>query len=197
MANHICANGLQEHRNMLHCRSSDSNNGSLHHDSDSELRLHLKGDMLDAAFWNPDQSLLDDWVWAEDGEIVFGDDLELHPRYLAEHDRKFLFDLDDDELSFQDTQEFAQVKTTGFIAFLVAIVDEAFSDEEEAFIEDDRPACLTEAAGTPLELSVYVADVLWNRRGGSVAVAFFALEVWTGVLDQKLTALAGRQKFLD
>ena len=88
----------------------------------------------------------------------------------------------------------------------MTIVDEAFSDEEEAFIEDYRPACLAEAAVTPLELSVYVADVLveldvsvgFTSVGvfeiDVVAVAFFELEVRTGVLDQILMALAGRQE---
>ena len=75
--------------------------------------------------------------------------------------------------------------------FLMAIVGlcEAFGDEEEVFIEDDRFAGFGEPAGTPLELSVYVTDVLVEFNVGVgymsvsileidvVAVAFFELEV--------------------
>ena len=75
--------------------------------------------------------------------------------------------------------------------FLMAIVGlcEAFGDEEEVFIEDDRFAGFGKPAGTPLELSVYVADVLVEFDVGVgnmsvgvleidvVAVAFFELEV--------------------
>jgi hypothetical protein len=146
-------------------------------------------------------------VRAEDGEVGFGDDLELHPRHLAEQNGELLFDLDEDEDSVQDTQAFAQVKTTGFIVFLVAIasVYEALGDEEES-IEDDGPAGFAEAAATPLELSVYVADVLVEldvRVGytslGVVeikveAVVLSELEVRAGVLDQMMFTLAGRQE---
>jgi hypothetical protein len=77
-------------------------------------------------------------VRAEDEEVGFGDDLELHPRHLAEQNGELLFDLDEDEDSVQNTQAFAQLKTTGLIVFLVAIasVYEALGDEEES-IEDD------------------------------------------------------------
>lgn len=91
--------------------------------------------------------------------------------------------------------------------FLVAIatVYEAFGDEEES-VEDDGPAGLAEAAATPLELSVYVADVLveldvrvgYASLGVVVikveAVVFSELEVRAGVLDQMVFALAGRQE---
>ena len=40
---------------------------------------------------------------AEDGKVGFGDDLELHPRHLAEQNRELLFDLEEDEDSVQDT----------------------------------------------------------------------------------------------
>ena len=144
---------------------------------------------------------------AEDGEVGFGDDLELHPRHLAEQNGELLFDLEEDEDSVQDTQAFAQVEATGLIVFLVAIatVYEAFGDEEES-VEDDGPAGLAEAAATPLELSVYVADVLieldvrvgYTSLGVVVikveAVVFSELEVRAGVLDQMVFALAGRQE---
>ena len=47
MASHVGDNGLHEQRNMLHGGSSDSDNGLLH--GDSELLVHLNGDVLDAA----------------------------------------------------------------------------------------------------------------------------------------------------
>ena len=47
MANNIGANGLHEYRNMLHGGSSNSNDSLLHRDS--ELPMHLNGDVLDAA----------------------------------------------------------------------------------------------------------------------------------------------------
>jgi hypothetical protein len=89
--------------------------------------------------------------------------------------------------------------------FLLAIVGgyEALGDEEES-IEGDGPACSAEAAGTPLELSVFVADVLVEikvRVGyTSFGVVVIKVEVAVvsdlivraGVLDQILTALAGR-----
>ena len=49
--------------------------------------MHLDSDVLDSALSDPGQRLLHDWVRAEDGEIGFGDDLELHPRHFAEHHR--------------------------------------------------------------------------------------------------------------
>ena len=205
MANHIGDNGLQEYRNMLHGRSSNSNDGLLH--GDGELPVHLNGDVFDAALRNLDQGLLDDWVLAEDGEVGFGDDLELHPRHLAEQNGELPFDLNEDEDSVQNTQASAQVKTTGHIVFLAVIagVYEALGDEEES-IEDDGPAGLAEAAATPLELSVYVADVLVELKVtvghtslGVVVINVEAtvvseLEVRAGVLDQIMLTLAGRQE---
>jgi hypothetical protein len=47
MASHVGDNGLHEYRNMLHGGSSNSDNGLLH--GDSELPVHLNGDVLDAA----------------------------------------------------------------------------------------------------------------------------------------------------
>jgi len=146
-------------------------------------------------------------VRAEDGEVGFGDDLELHPRHLAEQNGELPFDLDEDENSVQDTQASAQVEATGHIVFLVAIagVYEALGDEEES-IENDGPAGFAEPAATPLELSVYVADVLVEldvRVGytslGVVEIKVEAavvseLEVRAGVLDQVMLTLAGGQE---
>jgi len=69
-------------------------------------------------------------VRAEDGEVGFSDDLELHLRHLTEQNGGLLFDRDEDENSVQNTQ----VKTTGHIVFLVAIVGvyEALGEEEES-----------------------------------------------------------------
>jgi hypothetical protein len=163
--------------------------------------------MLDGALRDLNQGLLDDWVRAEDGEVWFGDDLELHPRHLAEQNGKLPFDLDEDENSVQDAQAFAQVKTAGHIVFLLATVAayEALGDEE-ASIKDDGSAGLAEAAGTPLELSVFVADVLVEVKVSvgytSVGVVVIKVEVAVvselvvraGVLDQIMLALAGRQE---
>ncbi|KIM46974.1 hypothetical protein M413DRAFT_266912 [Hebeloma cylindrosporum] len=104
-ASHIGNDGLHQYRNMLHGRSSNSNNSLLH--SDRELLVHLNRDMLDGALCDLDQGLLDDWVRAKDGEVGFGDDFELHPGYLAEQDGEFPFDLDEDENFFKDAEAFA------------------------------------------------------------------------------------------
>jgi hypothetical protein len=151
--------------------------------------------------------LLHDWVRAEDGEVGFGDDLELHPRHLAEHNGELLFDRDEDDGSIKDTQASAQVKTTFGIVFLLAMAGayEALGNEEES-IEDDGPAGFAEATATPLELSVYVADVLveldvrvaYTSIGvfeiNVEAVVISELEVRAGVLDQIMLTLAGRQE---
>jgi len=167
---------------VLYGGSSNSNDGCLHRDS--ERLVHLDGDVLDGALRDPDQGLLDDWVRAEDGEIWFGDDLELHPRHLAEQNGELLVDLDEDEDSVRDTQAVAQVETTGHIVFLLA-TDEALGDQEASF-EGDVPACSAEAAGTPLELSVFVADVLVevNVTMGYTSVGVVVINVEVAVVSE-------------
>ena len=140
---------------MLHGGDSDSFDGLLH--ERSELGMHLPGDVFDSALRDPCQGLLDDWVRAKDGEIRFGDDLELHPRHLAEHHREFLVGFEEDDNAARDAEVRAQVQTSGNVLFLLAGY-EAVGDEEESF-EADRIAGFAEVSGVPLEASVYVADI--------------------------------------
>jgi len=188
---------LQLH--MLHGGDSDSFDGLLH--EGSELGMHLSGDVFDRALRDPCQGLLDDWVRAKDGEIGFGDDLELHPRHLAEHHREFLVGLQVDDNAARDAEVRAQVKTSGHVLFLLAGY-EAVGDEEESF-EADGVAGFAEVSGVPLEASVYVADIHVEVNAGvrhasikvvdvKVEEAVFELEVRAGVLDQILLTLARR-----
>ena len=184
---------------MLHSGDSDSFDGFLH--ERSELGMHLPGDVFDSALRDPCQGLLDDWVRAKDGEIGFGDDLELHPRHLAEHHREFLVGLQVDDNAARDAEVRAQVKTSGHVLFLLAGY-EAVGDEEESF-EADGVAGFAEVSGVPLEASVYVADIHVEVNAGvrhasikvvdvKVEEAVFELEVRAGVLDQILLTLARR-----
>ena len=97
---------------------------------------------------------------AEDGEIRLGDDLELHPRHLAEHHRELLVGLDVDDNSTRDAEVRAQVEAAGHVVLLLVTVGvyEAVGNKEES-IEVNGIAGLAEASGVPLEPSVYVADV--------------------------------------
>ena len=153
--------------------------------------MHLDGDVLDSALSNPGQGLLDDWVRAKDGEVGFGDDLELHPRHLAEHHRELLVGLDVDDDSTRDAEVRAQVEATGHVVLLLVTVGvyEAIGDEEESF-EVDRIACFAEASGVPLESSIYVADVEVevNAGVGYASVEMVEIKVEEAVFEQVVRA---------
>jgi hypothetical protein len=146
--------------------------------------------------------VLDDWVRAEDGEVGFGDDLELHPRHLAEHLGELLVSLDADEYTTLDAEACAQVKATGDVAFLLAIIGGyAALGGEVVSIEDDISASFAETGGIPLESSVYAANVHVKVDASvgyasvivveiTVQEAVFNPDVRAGVLNQIFLTLA-------
>ena len=168
--------------------------------------MHLDSDVLNRALRDSGQGLLDNWVRAEDREIGFSDDLELHPRHLAEHHRELLVGLDVNENSTRDAEVRAQVEPSRYVVLLLAMLGgyEAVGDEEQ-FFEADGLACLAEPSGIPLEPSIYVADIQVevNARVRYASIVMVEikvkeglseLEVRASVLDQILLTLTGRHK---
>ena len=170
--------------------------------------MHIDREVLDGALRNPCQGVLNDRVRGEDGEVGFGDDLELHPRHLAEHHRKFLVGLEvDEDSTSRDAEVRAQVEARGQKLQLVGIICGWYGDlhDEEESIEVEGLARSAEASGAPLELSVYDADVQVEVDTGvghtsvgadkvEVEEAIFEQEVGPGVLNRILLTFAIRQK---
>ena len=73
--------------------------------------MHIDREVLDGALRNPCQGVLNDRVRGEDGEVGFSNDLELHPRHLAEHHRKLFVGLEvDKDSTSRDAEVRAQVE---------------------------------------------------------------------------------------
>ena len=189
---------------MLHSGSSNNSNGFLH--GDSEHPVHLEGNVLDGGLRDFYQGALDDRVLAEDSEVGFGDDLELHPGYLAEELGELLVSLNDNESAALDAEACAEVKATIDVVFLVTIIcgHEAL-DGEEPSIEGEMSAFFAEAVGIPLKLSVYIADVLVKINADVVYASVLLVEITVeesasengvpaGVLNKIFLTLAERQK---
>jgi len=189
---------------MLHGGNGNGLDGLLH--GDGEHLVHFEGDVLNGALRDPDHSALDDFIRAEQREVGFGDDLELHPRDFAEHHGEALVGLDAYESTALDAEACAQVKATGDMVFLVAIIGgyDALGGEEES-IKGDISAPFEKAVGVPLESSVYIADVQVKVNAAvvdasvvlveiTVQEAAFEKVVRAGILNQIFLTLAERQK---
>ena len=115
--------------------------------------MHLDGDMLDGTLGDPGQGRLNDRVRGEDGEVRFGDDLELHPRHLAEHHRKLFVGLEvDEDSTSRDAEVRAQVEAQRQKLQLVGIICGWCGDlhNEEESIEIEGLACFAKSSGAPL-----------------------------------------------
>jgi len=108
--------GRDLRRNMAHRGGHYNLNGSLH--GDRKLGVHLPRDVLDGGLRNVDKGLLHDWVFSEDAEVGFRDDLEFHPRNFAEHDGELLIELDDDEDTIFVAEADAEIEMSGAAWFV-------------------------------------------------------------------------------
>jgi hypothetical protein len=150
--------------------------------------MHIDCEVLDGALRNPCQGVLNHRVRGEDGEVGFGDDLELHPRHLAEHHRKVLVGLEvNKDSTSRDAKVRAQVEARGHVLQPPAIIFGGCGDlnDEEESVEVEGLARFAKSSGTPLELSVYDADVQIevNAGVGHTSVGADEVEVEEGVFE--------------
>jgi hypothetical protein len=95
ISNRILDQPLHLSVDMAHRRLSDKFDGDLH--SNGKPLVNLACDVLDGSLCNVGQGLFRDSIAGEHFEIRLGNDLELYPGNFAEHDGKFLVELDNDK----------------------------------------------------------------------------------------------------
>jgi len=182
---------------VAHGGGSDDLDRSLH--GYRELLMHRASDVLDSGLGNADKCLLHDWVFSEEAEVGFGNDFELHPGNLAEHDRQLRVQLQENENTILVTEAFAKVNASDVILFTGM---QAIFDHQEEAIERGLEAVLVKSLMIPDEAAVHEADNLVEVDVGVHNGSIEAMKVGVKdstlkfefnacLLDQKLLALSG------